>query len=622
MPRSSIVKLLTNIPFTPNYEITMFFDYATSNDPDIPVGYDGVSQFAYMESHVKVISYDAENDITELADYNDLSYIRANRGRIKLYAKKEKIYDCNYLMFKNEDETKWYFAFIDSINYINDDVCEILYSIDVLQTWHFHYQLTDSFLERQHTITDNLFEHLQAEDVNLGDEYVLAHNNTYDLNLSQSLMLIIIAAYKLIHENEIVSLFGESVDLYYAKCKRINNVYCPCSIFTIPLGTTPETQALADTLINALFYQLDESEVVCVYESTSAFGSANNMGVYMDYIDIGHDDREQGVLGTNIINTSGALDGYTPKNKKLYSYPYNCISINNYCGEISFYKLECWTGSTTRGIFKIHGTNFTIPTCVINPTYYRGFAEDWESGIGFSNFPECAWAGDSFKAYWAQHQNSYAWSNAVTIAGAIFGSTPSAGTLANIGSSYQQSPYTSSLFDANTSPNLLSEVSLYGAIANSTYNIATAVGTSVARWQDLHLIPSQTYGQARFNNIMLATGHLKYTFSQKCIKRQYLKVADDYFTRYGYSIKHLALPNRTARPYFTYIKTVGCHITGTQLKGEYVSPPAYDMKLIEQIYDNGITFWRCQKQSSFGQFTAVDNSPITPQNSQEVVENG
>ena len=56
----------------------------------------------------------------------------------------EALYNCNYLAFQNASfGGKWFYAFIDSVEYVNNVTSEVTYTIDVMQTWHFQYQSLD-----------------------------------------------------------------------------------------------------------------------------------------------------------------------------------------------------------------------------------------------------------------------------------------------------------------------------------------------------------------------------------------------------------------------------------------------------------------------------------------------
>lgn len=53
-------------------------------------------------------------------------------------------------MYQNENySTKWFYAFIDDMKYINDSMTEISISTDVWQTWQFDLSFLESFVERE-----------------------------------------------------------------------------------------------------------------------------------------------------------------------------------------------------------------------------------------------------------------------------------------------------------------------------------------------------------------------------------------------------------------------------------------------------------------------------------------
>lgn len=62
----------------------------------------------------------------------------------------DEIISFNYCMYKNENySNKWFYAFITSMRYINDNVTEIGIATDVFQTWQFDIIYKKSFVERE-----------------------------------------------------------------------------------------------------------------------------------------------------------------------------------------------------------------------------------------------------------------------------------------------------------------------------------------------------------------------------------------------------------------------------------------------------------------------------------------
>ena len=94
------IKILKNVPLDPTYEHTIWFD-AESDQTD------------FFLSKVKY-SLSAQ------------SYQRLQRGYMRVNINAESLYDCNYIMYRNTSfGNKWFFAFLESVEYVNNVVSEI-----------------------------------------------------------------------------------------------------------------------------------------------------------------------------------------------------------------------------------------------------------------------------------------------------------------------------------------------------------------------------------------------------------------------------------------------------------------------------------------------------------------
>ena len=101
--------------------------------------------------------------------YTSMMYIRET-GRIRVPIAADSLFDCNYLMYKNQQYlNKWFYAFINQVYYVNDNCAEIEFQIDVLQTWLFNIDLKPSFIERQHTTTDVIGENIVPEPLSVSE---------------------------------------------------------------------------------------------------------------------------------------------------------------------------------------------------------------------------------------------------------------------------------------------------------------------------------------------------------------------------------------------------------------------------------------------------------------------
>ena len=68
-------------------------------------------------------------------------------------------------------------------------------------------------------------------------------------------------------------------------------------------------------------------------------------------------------------------------------------------------------------------------------------------------------------------------------------------------------------------------------------------------------------------------------------KKQYLKIIDDYFTRFGYAIKSLEMPNITGRTYWNYVEI------GDEEEIGYGDVPHKFMDQINKACRKGVTIW-------------------------------
>ena len=99
---STEIHILQNIPLNKSYEHTVYYKDAETQ----------ANEFLKFEKYM-------------LTDY---SYQRANLGTLRVELKYENLYNCNYLMFKNDAfENKWFYAFITGVSYVSNEVSEIYY---------------------------------------------------------------------------------------------------------------------------------------------------------------------------------------------------------------------------------------------------------------------------------------------------------------------------------------------------------------------------------------------------------------------------------------------------------------------------------------------------------------
>lgn len=167
---SSIIYVCSGVRLTNEYKNTIWFE-------------DLASQNNYFKGKV-------------VKTFPSYTYIRKSWS-IKVDATMEQARTWSYLYFHNGSGRTYYY-FITNIEYINDNTVELFIEMDVLQTYMFDYTLLPSFVEREHSITDNIGDNVVEETLELGDLRVIDETS---VPISE-LCVLMLATYNPINTSE------------------------------------------------------------------------------------------------------------------------------------------------------------------------------------------------------------------------------------------------------------------------------------------------------------------------------------------------------------------------------------------------------------------------------------
>lgn len=497
------IRILKDVPLDTTYDHTIYF--STSTD-----------QYNYFITKQKY----------NLTNY---TYQRVKKGVSRVGIKADSLYDCNYMMFQNTAYgNKWFYAYITSVEFVNNECADIYFELDVMQTWFFDCEPDYCFIEREHTETDIIGSHIEPETVATG-EYIM---NDYQAITGMTDMCVCVAivdttstvdgtlydgiygsAQLWAYDSTDVQSINAKISEYIEKPESVIAVYMFPKLFVG--GTIPENHRLA--------YGTSASKTTIELEA---------------------------------VSTNDTLDGYKPKNKKLYTYPYNFYHIDNASGSELSLRYEFF--DNRKPVVEISGTVTQPVIAVLRPCSYKGVNKYSElsgyttlntESIQLNNYPMCSWNFNAYQTWVAQ--------NSVPI---ILNAVSSTGKLA-IAGAYSTNPA------ATIGTGVLGEVS---GIMSQFYQASIAADIS----------------KGNMNNGGGNVANAKQQFyGGRCsITKEYAKMIDDYFTMFGYAIHKVKKPNRNSRPHWNYVKTIGATITG--------SVPSDDMRKICEIYNKGITFWK------------------------------
>lgn len=567
------IKLLHNVYLQPDYEHTIYFQNKQL-------------QQEFFNNNLRVL-YTLTNQ----------QYQRKERGWLKVNLNQNQVLGCNYMIFKNNNytlsptentgtSTRWYYCFITDVEYVNENNTLIKFEIDVMQTYMFDYTLEACFVEREHTTTDNLFENLVTEDLDIGDDLNVQVKRNYDLNP---------CCVAVIYTSELYTTAGGQIEiLTSAEPKKIGNYFTGLGLKCFDLSSSHQDYGLdafgdfLDMYVTGGF----EDAIVNIYQYPQFMGLTFGVTVQAPYTTVSWDLNSEFRPFVNI-------DGYAPKNKKLFNYPYNFIKLTNNKGSDTVLKFEQWDTQNDIGKFEIAGVPFGEPTAMCYPLYYREIPKDYENGLVYKGFNQCGWTGDAYQVWLAQNRenNDLAFklgAGALLVGGALF----AGGTLATGGALPM-------LTLPAAAPVLIGAGNLLGPAAGNvmqmtpvgggsidigsrmiqggTASIAATALNAIRTKNKLEATPRPAHGHITNDVLNMQMGLCGYTCYQMTIRNEYAKIIDEYFSRYGYACHRVKIPNRNARQHWTYTKTIGCELQGNL--------PANILEQIKSIYDKGITFW-------------------------------
>lgn len=535
--------------------------------------------------YVNTISFDSRSSQASFfmgkTKYNltSQSYQRVNKGVCRVNYKVEDLYDCNYMMFQNSSfGSKWFYAFITKVDYINNVTSDVHYEIDVMQTWLKDIGLRMCFVEREHSATDGIGDNIVPEPVALGE---MVFNNYSKLSADLDTMAIGILICDTTDEDYggrmIEGVFSgallhcfstnrtgvgnlrDLIDDYKEKPDAIVGMYM------LPARAITSTYSLLDNGITVVFSSVCE---------------------HVDY------DNLTPLAGTETI------DGHIVRNKKLYTYPYNYYHVDNANGRELALRYEFFT--TNAGVknlkpqFKMF-LNATQPvTVVLRPKNYKGVKNGDYSrteSIDINSYPACSWNIDYFTAWMAQNTIPEVLS---AYAGVIAGASE-AGGMVMMGAS-PQGP-TGLMGSVNTEEAGKADRKTAMGFAHGVQMVTDIV----SRGYKASIHADILRGSLNNANINVSSDNQKFYAGRVSVCKQQAEIIDDFFDRYGYATNRLKVPTISSRTSWNYVKTIGSNVDG--------NIPGDDKELINAIFDKGITFWH---DGNNVDNYSLNNAPVSP----------
>lgn len=480
-------------------------------------------------------------------------------GVIRFGALIDDILSYNYVMYRNDSYTnKWFYAFITGMEYVNDNMTSITIKTDTWQTWQFDLTYKPTLIDREHQNTDVAGDNTLPERLELG-EFVV-NGDTSNFGTSPSFVTVVEVSQIENYTNGNQTLVYQWVDGSHNETPVLNDII---------RGTTPlivsgandvkqirdvyDSAGLADAIVNVYMlpaglvgssYQIQIASLnVSSPKTCTAIVPADKTGVYS--------------INSKTISRPTSVDNFTPKNKKVLTYPYCYFNVSNNAGTSIPFHYEDFGSTIT---FNVEGTFGVSGNIKAIPIGYKNISAS-ENALDYSisgaKYPVCSWKSDSYTNWLTQ--------NAVNM-NTQWSSTALSGALSTAGSGFAGG-----------------NLGMVGGVVQTGANLISLATDQHLAKTKANFIPDQVHGNCNAGELVWAKYQSAFTVLPMSIKAEYARCIDEYFSQFGYKCNRVKLPNIIGRRNWNFVKTVGCYIEA--------DIPQDDLQEIKSMFDKGVTFW-------------------------------
>lgn len=332
------------------------------------------------------------------------------------------------------------------------------------------------------------------------------------------------------------------------------------AVTTEPDGNTPVSGSMLGNVYSG-----------CKFRSTSSAGQAD--AIIGEYVEQGHLESIAAVFmspfNPNMAGTSTTVsapglptscDGYRPANAKLLTYPYTYLEVASLNG--AQVQLDYGLFDDPRSPqFEVTAVGAPVPGIMYAPKNYRGLDVDYSNAIYIESNVQCTWSGYAFGNWVASHGVS----NVLKIAG---------------------SGVTVGLAAVTAGASLPLTLGLAGG---------AAAMSGITTGAQEHAKPSTARGSGSGDAIPYALEKFGVFFRPMTPTREIARRLDGAFNGLGYNTETVKTPNIRTRPFYNYVQTLNCSVSGPLTAGW--------IDQIESMFNTGVTLWHIDNGAQIGVYT-------------------
>lgn len=503
------------------------------------------------KQYKNILDYSESDMVTLVTNHavataTNCSFLRQGANVIDMAVSYGNALKCNYMAFQNPDySNKWFFAFIDEVEYVSDGTTRIHFTIDECATWFDYWTAQPCLVVREHVNNDAIGLNIVDEGLEFG-EYV---QNSVSIPVTMSGLGYMLQATQ--HYNAgSTAPYATNLGGIYS-----NGVFFYCA----------DVAELA-IIINKYDNAGKGNAIVNVYLVPPYFvGNKNTHAITYDADNWWHGQTTPQSFGWTVTKQT-TLDGYTPRNKKLLCRPYNVLVMDNNNGSSNPVYYEEFSNATyaTFTISGIPTVGGSIKCC---PTDYKGrTGSNDQEGLVAGKYPTCGWTNDVYTNWLTQNAVNLQMGHVAQLGGGALG------------------------FALGAVGILTGNANLAGTGGQMVGSGLSSAFQEYATKYEHSIMPPTAGGNVNCGDIISAQDRNTFQFVKMTIKSVNAQRLDEWFDRFGYKVNRLKTPNQTGRPHWNFVQIAGGEDIGHSTNQE-ISVPMSAMDTINSVYRAGTTVW-------------------------------
>lgn len=500
-------------------------------------------QFSDDYDHVRLFDTTAERlnyfNSKLITTITGCTYQRQNKY-ISVPLLYDTIANCNYLYFQNPDG-KYYFAFVNNIEYQNPSTSRVYFDIDVFQTWFTDDCFSECFVEREHVNDDTFGKNIVDEGLDTGP-YLYHMDEAAQAGLNE--ILYVMGVTEIINAAGIPNPPQEGGGMYLGLYSALSYI-----------AFSPDDY---NTMANYIQAYSESGKADAIYTLFACPKDLLPGPIFATPTWLRQNSTITGIVAN--LPKPDSIDGYTPKNNKCFTYPFTSCLATDFITATKELKFELSYNPNNKIRVVIKKSLSPSSQALCTPlNYANGNIDDPYPDYSFNDsfqmgaWPQLAWLNDIYKNWLAQNELS------ITV------STLTSGITSAIGIS-------TALAASN-----------YAGALNSGISAASNIASTLTSVYQKSIVPDSLHGNSGAGNALIISDDYDLYLIPVTITNDYARRIDNYFNHYGYKVNTFKIPNIRGRQSWNYVKLQDANITLT------CPVPAFER--IKKIFLDGVTIW-------------------------------